>query len=186
MDLSIVAAALPALGWALHGSLLTHRLSTARRDPLTGLHTRTGWTARAERIATRSTDAAALLVDLDDFKAINDTYGHSAGDAVIAATAARLTGWVSGHGIAARLGGDEFAAIITDPARTPGLTALREALHRPVAYGGLTVPVGASVGVCHLADLPARTLTDALSAADSAMYAVKGRGRRNNTPRARS
>ncbi|MFG2219023.1 GGDEF domain-containing protein [Streptomyces sp. NPDC048685] len=186
MDLSVVATALPALGWALHGSLLTHRLSTARRDPLTGLHTRAGWTARAERIATRSPHAVALLVDLDDFKAINDTHGHPAGDAVIATTAARLDDWVSGHGIAARLGGDEFAAIITDPARTPGPDALREALHRPVAYCGQTIPVGASVGMCHLAELPVRTLTDALSAADSAMYAVKGRGRRNNTPRARS
>ncbi|MGP3753388.1 GGDEF domain-containing protein [Streptomyces sp. IBSNAI001] len=183
MELPVIAAALPALGWALHGSLLTHRLSTARRDPLTGLHTRAGWTTRAERIATRSPHALALLVDLDDFKAINDTHGHLAGDAVITATAARLADWVSGHGIAARLGGDEFAAIITDPANIPSATALHEAMHRPVTYRGLVIPVAASVGFCHLTDLPVRTLTDALSAADAAMYAVKGRGRRNNTPR---
>ncbi|MEU3222540.1 GGDEF domain-containing protein [Streptomyces sp. NPDC006976] len=186
MNLPTITAALPALGWALHGSLLAHRLSTARRDPLTGLHTRAGWTARAERIATRSPHAAALLVDLDDFKAINDTHGHAAGDAVITATAARLADWVSGHGIAARLGGDEFAAIITNPAHTPDTAALHEALHHPVTYRGQTIPVAASIGICHLADLPVRTLTDALSAADSAMYAVKGRGRRNNTPRTRS
>ncbi|WP_405684901.1 GGDEF domain-containing protein [Streptomyces sp. NBC_01387] len=183
MELPVIAAALPAFGWALHGSLLTRRLSTARRDPLTGLHTRAGWTARAERIATRSPRALALLVDLDDFKAINDTHGHPAGDAVITATAARLTAWTSGHGIAARLGGDEFAAIVTDPANTLGTTALHEALHRPVTYRGQLIPVAASVGLCPLADLPVRTLTDALTAADAAMYAVKGRGRRNNTPR---
>ncbi|MFJ2877492.1 GGDEF domain-containing protein [Streptomyces sp. NPDC086796] len=183
MDLPIIATALPAFGWALHGSLLAHRLSTARRDPLTGLHTRAAWTTRAERIATRSPRALALLVDLDDFKAINDTHGHPAGDAVIKATAARLAAWASGHGITARLGGDEFAAIITNPAHTPGTAALHDALHRPVTYRGLPISVAASVGICHLADLPVRTLTDALSAADSAMYAVKGRGRRNNTPR---
>ncbi|MFD6277162.1 diguanylate cyclase domain-containing protein [Streptomyces sp. NPDC060209] len=89
----------------------------------------------------------------------------------------------SGHGIAARLGGDEFAAIITDPANIPCATTLNEALHRPVTYRGLVIPVAASVGFCHLRDLPVRTLTDALCAADAAMYAVKGRGRRNNTPR---
>ncbi|MFF9347516.1 GGDEF domain-containing protein [Streptomyces sp. NPDC014734] len=183
MELPAIAAALPALGWALHGTLLARRLSTARRDPLTGLHTRAGWTTRAERIIARSPHAVALLVDLDDFKTINDTHGHLAGDAVITATATRLATWASGHGIAARLGGDEFAAVITDPAKTPSTTALRTALHRPVTYRGLTIPVGASVGVCHLANLPARTLTDALSAADAAMYAAKGHGRRNNTPR---
>ncbi|MFE3514016.1 GGDEF domain-containing protein [Streptomyces sp. NPDC059166] len=183
MELPVIAAALPAFGWALHGSLLVRRLATARRDPLTGLHTRAGWTTRAERIATRSPRAVALLVDLDDFKAINDTHGHAAGDAVITATAARLATWTTRHGITARLGGDEFAAIVTDPAHTPGIAALHKALHRPVIYRGLTIPVSASVGFCHLADLPVRTLTDALSAADAAMYAVKGRGRRNNTPR---
>lgn len=183
MELPFIAAALPAFGWALHSSLLTRRLATARRDPLTGLHTRAGWTVRAERIATRSPHALALLVDLDDFKAINDTHGHAAGDAVITATAARLAAWATGHGITARLGGDEFAAIITDPAHTPGATALHEALHRPVTHSGTAIQVSASVGFCHLTDLPVRTLTDALSAADAAMYAVKGRGRRNNTPR---
>ncbi|WP_329616674.1 GGDEF domain-containing protein [Streptomyces brevispora] len=183
MELPVIAAALPAFGWALHSSLLARRLSTARRDPLTGLHTRAGWTTRAERIATRSPHALALLVDLDDFKAISDTHGHAAGDAVLTATAGRLAAWSTRHGIAARLGGDEFAAIITDPAHTPGTNALHEALHHPVNHRGRLIPVAASVGICHLADLPARTLTDALSAADTAMYAVKGRGRRNNTPR---
>ncbi|MFD4946188.1 GGDEF domain-containing protein [Streptomyces sp. NPDC058409] len=183
MELPVVAAALPALGWALHSGLLARRLASARRDPLTGLHTRAGFTARAERIISRSPNALAVLVDLDDFKAINDTHGHAAGDAVIAATASRLATWCSRHGIAARLGGDEFAAIVTDPAATPGISTLIEALHRPVSHGALPVPVSASAGFCHLTDLPVRTLTDALAAADAAMYAAKGHGRRNNTPR---
>ncbi|MEV5310718.1 GGDEF domain-containing protein [Streptomyces sp. NPDC052610] len=179
MDTHVIAAGLPALGWALHGGLLVRRLSTARRDPLTGLHTRAGWTARAEHLLTRHPNALVILVDLDDFKAINDTHGHAAGDTVLTATARRLTAWCGRHGIAARLGGDEFATIVTDPARTPGLYALQAALDQPVEHNGRVLPVSASVGHCHRSHLPVPTLTDALSAADSVMYAAKGHGRRN-------
>ncbi|KQX47319.1 MULTISPECIES: GGDEF domain-containing protein [unclassified Streptomyces] len=178
---TIAAAGLPALGWALHGGLLWRRLATARRDPLTGLHTRAGWTTRAEHLLAKHPGALVLLVDLDDFKAINDTHGHAAGDAVLTATAERLAGWCGRHGIAARLGGDEFAAVVTDPAHTAGLYALRIALDEPVNHHGHVLAVSASVGRCHRDQLPVPTLTDALSAADAAMYASKGHGRRNNT-----
>ncbi|MEU5918280.1 GGDEF domain-containing protein [Streptomyces sp. NPDC047141] len=176
---TIAAAGLPALGWALHGGLLWRRLATARRDPLTGLHTRAGWTTRAEHLMTKHPNTLVLLIDLDDFKAINDTHGHAAGDTVLTATADRLTAWCGRHGIAARLGGDEFAAIVTNPARTPGLAALRAALDAPVTHHGHVLPVSASVGHCHRDDLPVPVLTDALSAADASMYAAKGHGRRN-------
>lgn len=179
MDTHVIAAGLPALGWILHGGLLTRRLSTARRDPLTGLHTRAGWTARAERLMTKRPGALVVLVDLDDFKAVNDTHGHAAGDAFLIATARRLADWCGRHGIAARLGGDEFAAIVTDPARTAGLPALQAALDRPIDHNGHTLPVSASVGSCHRPGLLVPTLTDALSAADAAMYTAKGHGRRN-------
>ncbi|MFE1230787.1 GGDEF domain-containing protein [Streptomyces sp. NPDC058745] len=176
---TIAAAGLPALGWAFHGSLLVRRLSTARRDPLTGLHTRAGWTARAEHLMSRHANALVVLVDLDDFKAVNDTHGHAAGDTVLAATADRLTAWCGRHGIAARLGGDEFAAIVADPAHTAGLPALQVALDQPVTHSGHTLRVSASVGHCHRRHLPLPILTDALSAADMSMYAAKGHGRRN-------
>ncbi|MFI8193180.1 GGDEF domain-containing protein [Streptomyces sp. NPDC085946] len=176
---TVIAAALPALGWAVHGGLLLRRLATARRDPLTGLHTRAGWTARAEHLLTRHPAALVALIDMDDFKAINDTHGHAAGDAVLTATARRLRDWCGRHGIAARLGGDEFAAIVTDPAHTPGTAALQTALARPVSHDGHLLPVSASVGFCHRTDLPVTTLTDALSHADAGMYAAKGHGRRN-------
>ncbi|MEV7830406.1 GGDEF domain-containing protein [Streptomyces subrutilus] len=178
MDTHVVAAGLPALGWALHGGLLLRRLATARRDPLTGLHTRAGWTARAERLVAKHPGALVLLVDLDDFKAINDTHGHAAGDAVLAATADRLATWCGRHGIAARLGGDEFAAIVTNLGAA-NLFDLWALLDTPVTHNGNVVLVSASVGCSSPADLPIRTLTDALSAADSAMYAAKGHGRRN-------
>ncbi|GAA1012059.1 hypothetical protein STXM2123_5631 [Streptomyces sp. F-3] len=179
MDTHLIAAGLPALGWAIHGGLLLRRLSTARRDPLTGLHTRAGWTTRAEHLIAKHPGALVLLIDLDDFKAINDTHGHAAGDAVLTATARRLAHWCGRHGIAARLGGDEFAAIVTHPDKTPGLDALQTALDHPVDHHGNALPVSASVGHCHCADLPAPSLTDALSAADHSMYAAKGHGRRN-------
>lgn len=178
MDTHVIAAGLPALGWALHGGLLRHRLATARRDPLTGLHTRSGWTARAERLIARHPNALVLLVDLDDFKAINDTHGHAAGDAVLTATAQRLSSWCGRYGIAARLGGDEFAAIVINLGAAD-LFDLGAVLDTPVTHQGHAVPVSASVGCCHPADLPVPSLTDALSAADSAMYAAKGHGRRN-------
>ncbi|APE23017.1 MULTISPECIES: GGDEF domain-containing protein [Streptomyces] len=170
---TIAAAGLPALRWALHGGLLWRRLATARRDPLTGLHT------RAEHLLAKHPGALVLLVDLDDFKAINDAHGHAAGDAVLTATADRLAEWCGRHGIAARLGGDEFAAIVTDPAHTAGLFTLRTALDEPVTHHGQVLGVSASVGHCHRDQLPVPTLTDALSTADASMYAAKGHGRRN-------
>ncbi|MFF9013132.1 GGDEF domain-containing protein [Streptomyces sp. NPDC014870] len=176
---TIAAAGLPALGWALHGGLLLRRLATARRDPLTGLHTRAGWTARAEDLMKKHANALVLLIDLDDFKAINDTHGHAAGDKVLTETAARLTDWCGRHGIAARLGGDEFAAIVTDPGHTPGLPALHTALDQAVTHHGHVLRVSASLGHCHREHLPVPVLTDALSAADASMYAAKGHGRRN-------
>ncbi|MFD3468784.1 GGDEF domain-containing protein [Streptomyces sp. NPDC058682] len=178
MDTHVIAAGLPALGWALHGGMLQRRLATARRAPLTGLHTRAGWTARAERLIAKHPGALVLLVDLDDFKAINDTHGHAAGDAVLTATAERLSSWCGRHGIAARLGGDEFAAVITNLGAA-NLFDLWSALDTPVTHDGHVVPVSASVGCCYPHKLLVPTLTDALSAADAEMYAAKGHGRRN-------
>ncbi len=177
---TLAAAGLPALGWVLHSGLLSRRLATARRDPLTGLHTRAGWTTRAERLIAKHPGALVLLVDLDDFKAINDTHGHAAGDAVLTATARRLTDWCGRHGIAARLGGDEFAAIVTNLGPV-NLFDLWSALDQPVTHNGHVLPVSASVGCCLRDQLSVPTLTDALSAADAAMYAAKGHGRRNHT-----
>ncbi|MFD7277051.1 GGDEF domain-containing protein [Streptomyces sp. NPDC059862] len=179
MDLHIATSIVPLLGWAVHGSILTRRLASARRDPLTGLHTRAGWTARAEHCIRRHPRAAVLLVDLDHFKTLNDTYGHAAGDAALTVTADRLRSWCGRNGTAGRLGGDEFVAVVQELAAAD-LDALTTALHRPLDYAGTSLPLAASVGVCRLAELPIPALTDALAAADAAMYAAKGRGRRGS------
>ncbi|MEU4046688.1 GGDEF domain-containing protein [Streptomyces antibioticus] len=177
MEPHIAASILPLLGWAVHSGILTRRLASARRDPLTGLHTRAGWTARAEHLIRRHPAAAVLLVDLDHFKTLNDTYGHAAGDAALVDTADRLRTWCGHNGIAGRLGGDEFVAVIQDLAAVD-LDALTAALHQPFHYDGMSLPLAASVGACPLAELPVPALTDALAAADEAMYAAKGRTRR--------
>ncbi|MFF7972228.1 diguanylate cyclase domain-containing protein [Streptomyces sp. NPDC007905] len=179
MDLLIAASAVPLLGWAVHGGILSCRLASARRDPLTGLHTRAGWTARAQHCIRRHPTAAVLLVDLDHFKVLNDTHGHAAGDAALIATADRLRTWCGRTGTAGRLGGDEFVAVVQDLAATD-LDALTTALHQPLHHQGSPLPLAASVGVCPVAELPVPALPDALAAADAAMYAAKGRSRRGS------
>ncbi|MER6719448.1 GGDEF domain-containing protein [Streptomyces halstedii] len=144
-------------------------MTSARRDPVTGLHIRAGWTARAERLLTKNPGALVLLIDLDDFKTINDTHGHAAGDAVLTTTAERLARWCGRHAIVPELG-------------AVNLFDLWSALDQPVTHNGHTIPVSASVGHCVQSQLPVATLTDGLSAADADMYATKGRSRRNNTP----
>jgi diguanylate cyclase (GGDEF)-like protein len=179
MDLNTTASIVPLLGWVVHGGILARRLACARRDPLTGLHTRAGWTDRAEHAIRRHPNAAVLLVDLDHFKNLNDTHGHPAGDAALVAIADRLRSWCGHNGTAGRLGGDEFVAVIRDLAAVD-LDALTAVLHRPLLYDGTCLPLAASVGVCPVADLAVPLLTDALSAADAAMYAAKGRTRRGS------
>lgn len=164
-------------GWAGHARRFRRDLDTARRDPLTGLHTRAGWTAQAERIISDPT-AALLLVDLDRFKRINDRYGHAAGDTVLTAAASRLTAWCRPGEIAGRLGGDEFVAAVTGPGLDARLADLRAALHQSVTVGGRQVQLAASIGIGRVADLAEPTVSSALAAADTDMYRVKGRGRR--------
>ncbi|MFD8021482.1 GGDEF domain-containing protein [Streptomyces lavendulae] len=179
MDPQSLAISLPLAAWAAHTVLLTRRLSAARRDPLTGLRTRAGWTHRAERFIRRN-DAVVLLLDLDDFKTLNDTHGHAAGDAALLATANRLTAWCSRHGIAGRLGGDEFVAVHRHPDFSRALDGLTTALNAPVTYDGQELPVSVSIGSCRVAALPLPSLRDALTAADAAMYTAKGTtGRRS-------
>lgn len=177
MDTQSLALCLPLVGWAAHSSLLTHRLAAARRDPLTNLRTRAGWTARAERFIRRHPDSVVLLLDLDDFKNLNDTHGHAAGDAALTVTAARLTAWCDRHGFAGRLGGDEFVAVH----RRPNLDGLSIVLNAPLTYDGRLLQVSVSVGSCRVADLPRPGLSEVLAAADDAMYAAKGTaGRRGS------
>ncbi len=170
-------------GWAADSLVLRSRLRAARRDPLTALFTRDPWARRARRIAARPA-ALVLLADVDSFKRINDTFGHLAGDAVLAATGQRLAAWAAQcHGVAGRLGGDEFAAAVIchigGAAAAAALDSLAAALAVPVvARPGVLVPVSVTVGAARASRFPRGDLPAALAAADAAMYRARRAGAR--------
>ncbi|MFI1095122.1 GGDEF domain-containing protein [Streptomyces sp. NPDC020917] len=169
-----------AAGWPLHAWRLRRRLDTARHDPLSGLLTRAPFEERAARLLdTRG--VSAVLVDLDGFKALNDTHGHAAGDAAIRATGARLNWWmqINSPGVCARLGGDEFAAVL-HTLSTAELSWAADELHRalaePITYEGRDLPIGASVGAVRRPPGVVVDLPGLLRRADEAMYFAKGLG----------
>jgi diguanylate cyclase (GGDEF)-like protein/PAS domain S-box-containing protein len=158
----------------------------AFHDPLTGLANRALFADRLVHALDRSrrtqAPVAVLLIDLDDFKPINDTYGHQAGDAVLVELAERLRTEVRESDTAARLGGDEFAVIVEDTTDLEGLVALaarlQVAMSGPVLLGPVDVcAVGVSIGVG--TSTSASTPDTLLRRADEALYAVKfgGKGR---------
>lgn len=180
--LFITTLAVPLTGWTVHAVSLHRKLAAARKDPLTGLLGRDGYTAKARQITDRYGDAAVVvLVDLDHFKQINDgPGGHAAGDRVLAATAARLTAWAGSRGAVGRLGGDEFAvAVRIGPARRAlRLAQLTQLLAQPVEVeDGVLVDVAASVGAACSDVLGTTDLSVLQRAADAAMYAGKHTGR---------
>ena len=184
---SALAQVVPAVEMLLaEVSTLSGQLAQARTCPVTGLPTRAAWTARAREIVAAG-PAAALLVDLDAFKPVNDRFGHDAGDAVLAAVGSRLAEWAAAEGAeAGRLGGDEFAVILPDASDLPARVArLHAALTRPVRHEGLRLEVGASIGTARTVDTDPGSagthgalLSALLKNADASMYRAKGRGRR--------
>ncbi|MER5511534.1 GGDEF domain-containing protein [Streptomyces sp. NPDC002766] len=176
-----LAAAAPLLvGWTTHGLLFRRRLEAARRCPLTRLLTREGWEKAAQRRILRG-NAAVAVIDLDGFKAVNDTFGHAAGDAVLKATGHRLHLWAgASDGTAGRLGGDEFALVMHAEDFHAGIQQLHELLTAPVDWQSQQLEIGASIGAVPTDGL---TLSDALAQADQAMYEAKGSGGRRGPRR---
>ncbi|MCY1143759.1 GGDEF domain-containing protein [Actinoplanes sp. Pm04-4] len=129
------------------------------------------------RYATTGARTAALLVDLDGFKAVNDTYGHQPGDQLLREIAGRLTR-EAGDATVSRLGGDEFVILTERSASEAARLADRlvQAVAVPVVIEGHVVQVGASIGVAVVDDVrtgPAELLRQA----DAAMYEAKNAGR---------
>ncbi|GAB4070051.1 EAL domain-containing protein [Angustibacter speluncae] len=148
-------------------------------DGLTGLANRQLFTDRLEHALALGREVAVLFCDLDDFKTVNDSLGHGAGDALLATVGERLRDAVRPGDTTARLGGDEFAVLLedTDPATAAELaTALVDAMSRPARAGDTTVPLQLSIGVATTAG-SGRDGAGLLRDADLAMYRAKSSGK---------
>jgi diguanylate cyclase (GGDEF)-like protein/PAS domain S-box-containing protein len=155
----------------------------ALHDPLTGLANRTLMHDRLERaLAARTARRqAVLLLDLDDFKSVNDVWGHGLGDAVLIEVARRLTACTRPTDTVARLGGDEFVVVVEDVrVSEDGVAAaqrLLAALDEPIDVGDERFLVGASVGITVTEAVDRRSSSELLRDADIAMYAAKASGK---------
>lgn len=155
----------------------------AFHDPLTGLTNRRRFmeaTATALRERSRPGSVAALFLDLDDFKTINDTLGHGAGDDALVAVADRVRSVLRGSDLSARLGGDEFGVLLRDLPDESRATEVAErllaALNEPLLIGDVAVDAGASIGIA--VDSPSmESVDDLLGDADIAMYRAKAQGK---------
>ena len=167
--------------------LLTQQLYEARNrlahqvhhDSLTGLPNRLLLAQRLDD-ARRHGRFVLIFVDLDDFKEVNDQYGHAAGDELLRAVGVRLRRCLGTSDTLARIGGDEFAVLIVSEQVTPETVAdrLRVALRDPFAVHGSSVRVRASMGLVRPEDTdPAPTSDDLLRQADISMYAGKRLGK---------
>lgn len=130
-------------------------------------------------IARSEKSLALLFIDLDKFKAVNDHYGHAAGDFVLKEVARRCAGTMRADDTMARIGGDEFLAILQGIANPQDAIQIAQkiidAVHEPIVYQGMPIQIGTSVGVATCND-PTKTAQELLKAADDAMYRAKRSG----------
>ncbi|BEL07329.1 hypothetical protein Q0Z83_055200 [Actinoplanes sichuanensis] len=154
----------------------------AAHDPLTGLPNRTEVLRVLEEAlagATGEGSVALFFIDLDGFKAVNDGYGHAAGDALLVAAAERLRAGLRSEDLLGRLGGDEFAAVLTGVTSAADVQArarrLMADMRLPFDLPGRRVRIGASIGVA--VGGPATKADDLMAAADTRMYEVKAHSR---------
>ena len=152
----------------------------AFHDPLTRLANRSLFRERVEHALDRRrvSDEAVLFIDLDNFKTINDSLGHAAGDHVLVETAHRIRSVLRPEDTAARLGGDEFAVLLEDADVTNAARVaerIRSALGVPFWVLGQEVYISASIGIA--VRVPGDAAGDLLRNADVAMYTAKSKGK---------
>jgi diguanylate cyclase (GGDEF)-like protein len=180
-ELGDLAVSFNAMADSMAGSQRSLTLE-ANTDSLSGLANRAAFSARLQASLDRTDRRgiqALLFVDLDDFKDVNDTLGHAAGDELLRVVAARLSAAVRPGDAVSRLGGDEFAVLLDS---LPHRAFAREvaqrivtALSEPVRLGDRWAHVGASVGLAMCR--PDSTLVGIMREADVAMYAAKAKGK---------
>ena len=157
----------------------------ALNDPLTGLANRrcfedmlTESLSRARRLGT---GIALMFLDVDQFKAINDTHGHAAGDAVLIEFSKRLTGSVRSTDSVARLAGDEFVVILDSVRNSEEARRVAEKVlahvRKPMQLSTVVLNVTTSIGVAYLSPSSVSTPSELLALADEALYAAKMKGR---------
>jgi diguanylate cyclase (GGDEF)-like protein len=158
----------------------------AEKDYLTRLHNRRYMFSAGPKLMAAQTrrgqGVVAAMLDIDHFKAINDTHGHDAGDAVLRHLAALLSARFRVSDIVARFGGEEFCVLASDmnPADASGVFEdLRQSIESsPVSYSGKSIRYTVSIGLC---TSPLDGLETMIRAADEAMYLSKGDGRNRVT-----
>jgi diguanylate cyclase (GGDEF)-like protein len=177
-----------SVGHVLAAAVKRHRDEEELRhqslhDPLTGLANRTLLDDRITKGLQRrrgpGSTVALAFVDLDDFKAVNDTHGHAVGDEVLRVVADRLRNCVRAADTVSRFAGDEFVVLleaVDEPTALDLADRILAELRTPIAAGGQVLTVTASAGLA-LADADTRDADDLLRAADAAMYRGKQRGR---------
>jgi diguanylate cyclase (GGDEF)-like protein len=156
---------------------------TASHDGLTGLPNRMMFQQRVDEALARSTLEAGqvgiLLVDLDDFKLINDTLGHDAGDALLRSVAERLSASIGPNDVVARLSGDEFAVLVDGAADRSAIqrtgTKIMAGFEEPFRHQGRLFEAGASMGISILSEQGVHR-SELMKDADIALYAAKGEG----------
>ncbi len=157
---------------ALRGEMLS--------DPLTGLLSRRGLDYYSASLCARSTPMpiCVLMVDLDRFKAVNDTFGHAFGDQVLMCTADRLRGAAPAGSIVSRFGGEEFAVVVRLPAEAAADLAdrLRRAIAEPIGSITVTASIGVAVAAERDTGSECCALREIIGVADDAMYRAKQRG----------
>ncbi len=158
---------------------------TALHDPLTGLANRVLFLDRLTQTMARlrrrpDRNFAVVFLDLDSFKQINDSWGHSAGDRLLLTVAARLRSCLRPQDTVARFAGDEFALVLDEAGPIEDIDSLtrriQNDLQRPVDIGGGAVCVSASMGIV-LGSTAYSHIEDIVRDADAAMYRAKGMGR---------
>lgn len=155
----------------------------AHHDALTGLANRAMFIRRLdaakEAAATSRGALAVIYIDLDDFKAVNDTLGHDAGDALLEVTAQRLQAGLNGRGLASRIGGDEFAILLEQGVDRAGVEQLvlelQRQLAKPVLHQNVQLTCRASFGISLYPESDGR-LSELMKNADLALYQAKRAG----------
>ncbi|MXQ06384.1 diguanylate cyclase [Alphaproteobacteria bacterium GH1-50] len=150
-------------------------------DELTGLANRRAFDREVIKLVDSGQPFAVLAIDLDHFKAVNDQYGHTVGDAVLRVAAQRLRTCLRESDFVARIGGDEFLAILRDvgDASLPVTVGERlvERLKEPIMVEGVTCHIAASVGIANEAGLTQEAAQTLMARADEALYRSKRSGR---------